>query len=96
VALDVPTIGVAWEDSGLSYWDQPARAYDLEHLADLRASGGMAFANDLRTLIEACVRYLGDPGADAEGRARLRQRYLYRLDGRAAIRLSEEVRGVLK
>jgi hypothetical protein len=95
VALDVPTIGVAWEDEDMPYWDRPARAYNLEHLADLRATEGIRFVGNLDELIDACNRYLGDVSADAEGRARLRQRYLFRLDGGASVRLVGEVRGML-
>lgn len=95
VALDTPTIGLAWEDPGLPYWDRPARAYDLEHLRELRHESGMMFARDLAELLAACARYLADRGADAEGRERLRQRYLYRLDGGAAARLAGEVKEML-
>lgn len=95
IALDVPTIGIAWEDANLPYWDRPARAYDLEHLADLRTSKGMTFAHDIPTLIEACGRYLGNGSLDAAGRANLRQRYLYRLDGCVAQRLVQELKEML-
>lgn len=95
VALDTPTIGLAWEDEGIPYWDQPARAYDLEHLAELRASSGMMFAHNLDELVFACKRYLHDRAADAEGRVKLRRRYLYRLDGHAAARLVGEIRAML-
>lgn len=96
VALDAPNVGVAWEDGELPYWDRPARAYDLEHLAELRTSQGIAFAGDMPSLVAACRRYLSDRSADAEGRAHLRERYLYRLDGKAAERLYGEVRGLLE
>lgn len=95
VALDVPTIGIAWEDQRLAFWDRPARAYNLEHLADLRTSEGILFAHDYPSLTEACQYYLVDKTRDAEGRANLRQRYLYRLDGGAARRLSDTVKEML-
>jgi hypothetical protein len=95
VALDTPTIGMAWEDERLHYWDRPARAYDLEHLAELRTSRGMMFARNLDELVSCCSRYLADRGADVDARAELRQRYLHRLDGKAAARLVEEVESVL-
>lgn len=96
VALDVPTIGIAWEDESLPYWDRPARAYDLEHLAELRTSEGMAFATDLPSLVAACKRYMNDRSLDAKGREHLRSRYLYRLDGKAAERLCQNVEKMLK
>lgn len=96
VALDIPTIAIAWEDVRLPYWDRPARAYELEHLANLSASGGMSFAYDIASLVEACNRYLKTPEADALGRAKLREQYLYRLDGMAAARLIEEIEVLLK
>ncbi len=95
VALDTPTIGMAWEDERLPYWDRPARAYELEHLAGLRTSSGMMFARNLDELVSCCSSYLTDPSADADGRAELRQRYLYRLDGNAATRLVAEVEAAL-
>lgn len=95
VALDTPTIGLAWEDPGLPFWDRPARAYDLEHLRQLRHESGMIFARDLPELLAACTRYLADRDADAEGRGRLRHRYLYRLDGGAAVRLADEIKAML-
>lgn len=95
IALDVPTVGIAWEDESLPYYDRPARAYDLEHLADLRGSNGMTFAHDMPSLISACQRYLADRSLDAAGRATLRQRYLFRLDGGAARRLHDNVKDML-
>jgi hypothetical protein len=54
----------------------------------------MTFAADLDQLAAACKRYLDDPSADAAGREQLRQRYLYRLDGGAAARLVNEIKGM--
>lgn len=96
VALDTPTIGLAWEDPALPYWDRPARAYDLEHLSELRNGSGMMFARDMNELESACLRYLDDPKADAQGRALLRERYLFRVDGEAAARLANQIQGMLK
>lgn len=95
VALDTPTIGMAWEDERLPYWDRPARAYELEHLAELRTSRGMMFARNLDELVSCCSSYLTDSSVDAYGREELRQRYLSRLDGKAAARLVAEVEAVL-
>lgn len=95
VALDTPTIGLAWEDESLPYWDRPARAYDLEHLSDLRRDDGMMFACNLQELVTACGRYLDDRSADAQGRESIRRRYLYRLDGSAAARLAGEIEEML-
>ena len=87
VALDTPTIGLAWEDAGLPWVDRPARAYELEHLRELRQHDGIWFASTAEQLAQGCARYLADRDADAAGRARLRERYLHRLDGLAASRL---------
>lgn len=95
VALDTPTIGIAWEDTSLPYWDRPARAYGMEHLRELRNESGMMFARDHRELLAACSRYLADRDTDAQGRERIRRRYLYRLDGNAAGRLANEVKEML-
>ena len=95
VALDTPTIGLAWEDENLPYWDRPARAYDLEHLGGLRRDAGMMFACNIQELAVACSRYLEDRDADASGRESIRRRYLYRLDGGAAARLAGEIKEML-
>jgi hypothetical protein len=95
VALDTPTIGLAWEDEELPYWDRPARAYDLEHLGGLRRESGMMFACNIQELASACGRYLEDRNADAQGRESIRRRYLYRLDGGAAARLAGEIKEML-
>jgi hypothetical protein len=55
----------------------------------------MMFARNLDELVSCCSRYLADRGADVDARAELRQRYLHRLDGKAAARLVEEVESVL-
>lgn len=95
VALDTPTIGLAWEDEELPYWDRPARAYELEHLGGLRRDAGIMFACTIEELAAACGRYLEDRDADAPGRESIRRRYLYRLDGGAAARLVSEIKEML-
>lgn len=95
VALDIPTIGLAWEDETLPYWDRPARAYDLEHLSELRESMGMVFARNMEELVAACRQCLDDASVAATERAMIRQRYLFRLDGQAASRLVGEIEGLL-
>lgn len=95
VALDTPTIGVAWEDESQPWHDRPARAYELEHLRELRQHDGMRFAKDADELAQLCSRYLADRSTDANGREQLRQRYLYRLDGLAASRLVANMEAML-
>lgn len=96
VAVDTPTIGLAWEDMMLPYEDRPARAYDLEHLKTLRESSGMMFARNLGELFAACKRYLQTREVDAAGRKTLREQYLFRLDGLAASRLTREIQVMLQ
>ena len=95
VALDTPTIGLAWEDENLAFQDRPARAYDLDHLSELRKSSGMMFARNEEELLAACARYLADRAADTSGRTELRDRYLFRIDGKAANRFVAEVERML-
>jgi hypothetical protein len=96
VAVDTPTIGLAWEDMTLPYEDRPARAYDLEHLKMLRESSGMMFAGNLDELFAACKRYLQAREVDAAGRKTLREQYLFRIDGLAASRLAKEIQVMLQ
>ncbi|MFJ9534514.1 hypothetical protein [Herbaspirillum sp. NPDC101396] len=95
VALDTPTIGLAWEDASLPHEDRHARAYELEHLSELRTSPGMTVVSDMPALLAACKRYLADKSTDSAGRADLRNRYLYRLDGQAATRLTDMAKEML-
>ena len=67
------------------------RFYDFTHQRPVVASGGVFRARSPDTLLEGLDRYLRDPGADAEGRARLVREQCGVLDGGAGRRVGEAV-----
>ena len=87
VALDTPSIAIAWEDETEPYYDRPARRYDMEHYAAVVATGGVRLVHNEAELEAAIAAYLDDPAHDAEARARLRDSHLAPLDGQASQRL---------
>ena len=96
VALDTPTIGLAWEDESLPYADRPARAYELEHLAAVAQEDGLPLARTFAELEGLIDEGLADRQNRAEGRRRLRRRFVEPLDGRASVRVAEEIVAVLE
>lgn len=92
VALDTPSIALAFEDSGVPYFDSAARRYDMEHVAAVMACGGIRCVKSLEELVGAIKGYMANRALDAEGRALLRQRHLDPLDGRAAERTAAAIK----
>jgi hypothetical protein len=91
VALDTPTIGLAWEDTSVAYWDRQARVYELEHLAALTQGDGLPLAHDLAELESLVREALEDRSRRAAGRRELRRRFLEPLDGGASARIADEI-----
>ncbi len=87
VAVDTPSIAIAWEDESEFYYDRPARRYDMEHYAPVVASGGVRLVREACELEQVIVEYLRNPEMDAAGRARLREQCLAPLDGHSSERL---------
>lgn len=91
VALDTPSIAVAFDEPGVPYYDRASRRYDMEHVADVLASGGMRKVATTEELIVAVAGYMADRSIDAAGRETLRQRNLAPLDGRASERIAAAI-----
>jgi hypothetical protein len=91
IALDTPTIGLAWEDESLPYWDRPARAYEFEHLAAVAGGPGFPLARTPEELEARIAEAIADCARGADARRALRERFIGVLDGRAAERVAAEI-----
>ena len=92
-AFDRPVIMIAYDgvQKQLEYWHSVRRNYDREHFQAVLKSGGVRLAKTQDELIVDLNRYLDDPACDAEGRQRLREAVLYRVDGHSAMRAAQYV-----
>lgn len=93
VALDTPSIAVAFEEENLPYHDRAARRYDMEHIASIMSTGGIRKVGSLDDLMGAVRDYMADRTRDADGRERLRLQHLAPLDGRASQRIAQAIAG---
>ncbi len=91
VALDTPSIALAFDEADVPYHDQAARRYDMEHVAAVMATGGIRKVGACGELIAAVHGYMADRAVDAEGRARLREQHLAPLDGQSSARIAREI-----
>lgn len=91
VALDRPSIGLAFEDETLPFYDRSARRYAMEHIADAVATGGLRLVRSHDELADVVAQYSAEPSQDAAGRKALREALLEPLDGRSSQRLAEFV-----
>jgi hypothetical protein len=91
-AFDKPVIMIGYDgDKVMDYWHSVRRNYDREHFAAVLASGGVSYVQSHDALIDAINRYLKDTDADQEGRKRLREQLLYRVDGKSAERAAQYI-----
>lgn len=91
VAVDTPSIAIAWESEEEPYFDRPARRYDMEHYAAVVRTGGIRLVHSWGELEATVEMYLGDRSIDAPARARLREEHLAPLDGLSSERLAAAI-----
>lgn len=91
VALDTPAIALAYEDERLTYYDRPARRYDMEHYATAVATGGMWKVATMQELTNAIRGYLENRMLHAAQREALRSQFLEPFDGRSAMRTAQRI-----
>lgn len=97
-AFDKPLILLAFDAAmTVPYWLSFARRYDGSFFARWEAicSQGARVVWSEKELCEAILTYLKNPLNDAEGRERLRERFVYPCDGRATKRLSEALKDIV-
>lgn len=89
LALDTCVVGLAFDgDLAVPHQQSVRRWYELDHFAPVAQGGGLRLVESFGQLDQALEAYLADPGLDAQGRARCRQRQLEPLDGGASRRLA--------
>lgn len=92
-AFDRPVICVAFDgESKEPYWNSVARFYtDFTHYKLLTKTGGFKLAYNPTELIQYINDYLKDPQIDADGRKKIFDDFIWKLDGRSAERLVESI-----
>ncbi len=99
--LDKPIVCVAFdgvtEEKNVDYYESVKRFYDLyTHFEDLMEMKGVKIAYNKEELVAGVKAYLHDPSVDKEGRARIKDRFAYKIDGLSASRLADELKKELK
>jgi hypothetical protein len=70
--------------------------YERDFFPPLYETGGVTFAKDTPTLIQALNRYLADPHQDDSGRERILQDLCARGDGKVKARVLNEIEMLIK
>lgn len=96
VALDKPVVLVGFDGfHKLDYWKSMIRNYDRDHYKNVIKTGGVRIAKSGDELVSYIDGYLVDPSMDTAGRKELRDKLLFRLDGKSAQRVAEAVLATL-
>ena len=95
VAFDRPVICVAFDgESKEPYWNSVARFYtDFTHYKLLTKTGGFKLAHSSVELIQYINDYLKNLALDREGRKKIFDDFIFKLDGHSAERLVNAVLG---
>ena len=97
IVQDRPVIVTLFDaHSSRPWYDSARRIGDYIHQKKMLTLGGARVARSFEELESAIRRYLANPGSDAEGRVRVRERELGVCDGKAAERVAEALAGFLK
>jgi CDP-glycerol glycerophosphotransferase (TagB/SpsB family) len=95
-ALDKPVVLIGFDgNQKLPYWSSIIRNYSREHLKAVLDTNGTRLAHNADELIEHINTYLQDPKIDAEGRALMRSKLLYKFDGNSSKRVADAVLSML-
>ncbi len=91
-AFDKPVILIGYDgDHTLPYLESIVRNYDRNHYIYVMDTKGAALAKDKKQLVQAIQRYLDNPKAEECERVELREKLLYRVDGKSSQRVAETV-----
>lgn len=94
---DKPQIMISFDGTERKvYTRSVARYHDEDHMRKLIATGGVRVARTAEGLYDAIGAYLADPSLDREGRRRIVEEQLERLDGRSAERVAGELKDFLR
>ncbi len=91
-ALGKPSVLVAYDGKQkLPYADSVARVYEREHFRNVVLTGACPLARSDDELVSAIRRFLDDPGHLQKEREILKDRLLYKIDGKSAERTASAV-----
>jgi len=96
VALDTPSIAIAFEDESLPYYERSARRYDMEHYNQVIKTGGIQLVRNYDELQTALGLALENRLVDKETHYQLRAKHLMPLDGYASNRIVNEIELAVK
>jgi len=91
VAFDKPVVCVAFDGTSIEpYWRSVRRFYhDYSHYIALSRIKGFAIAYTRESLVAHINEYLNNPNLDAGGRKRIRDEFIWKLDGHSAERIAD-------
>ncbi len=98
VAFGKPVVCIAFDgESREPYWNSVLRYYrDYNHYRDLSRTGGF----DIAYGAEDLVRYIGEnllhPEKNLEGRKKIVENFIWKLDGKSGERVADAVRSLLR
>ena len=90
--FDKPIVNIAFDGfERKPPQESMARWYNTGYYKDVISCRGTILARNEAELLSAINRYLQNPNLEGEGRALLRKRFCYKLDGNASRRIAQEV-----
>lgn len=91
VSFNKPVVCVAFDGfSQEPYWHSVARYYrDFTHYRDITRTKGFKLAYSAEDLIKAVNSYLERPEQDSEGRKKIMEEFIWKLDGQSAKRVAD-------
>ncbi len=90
-AFDKPVVCIAFDGKSKEpYWKSVRRYYrDYTHYVDLSKTGGFKIAYSVGDMVRFVNEYLDNPTLDAMGRQKIRDEFVWKLDGKSAKRIAD-------
>jgi len=94
-ALGSPVIGIGFDGLERKPYSQSVRrTFDFTHYRRIVQEGGLRIAESPDEMVEMVVRYMQDRQLDADGRRRIVDSHIFKLDGKAWERIAQVVSDV--
>jgi UDP-N-acetylglucosamine:LPS N-acetylglucosamine transferase len=95
-ALDKPVVLVGYDgDHSLPYERSIVRNYDRNHFQYVIHAGGVKLAKNKDELTQVVRDYLNNPMLDHNEREILREKLIYKVDGKASARIAEAIESMI-
>ena len=96
-ALDKPMVAVVFDETkNPHYLVGIKHQYEFDHLQSVLATGGIKTVYNEEELKEAIMDYSLHPEHDSEARKKITEEQCFKLDGKASLRVIEEIKESLK